>query len=97
MQKCRAVPAALHIVFARPYHLNFRRGCDSFGYVDSLHHKVRLRIGTAAKASAKEGRVKLHFLIRESGGFRSIGTIDGLKLRARPDFAGILPQVHNAI
>src|SRR5882724_11069078 len=51
----------------------------------------------SAKASAEEGSVQLHFLIRQTRSLSGVGTVDGLELRARPDLAGILSQVDNAI
>ena len=50
VQICRAVPAAVHVVFARPNH--FDRSARGFGHVHRLHHEIGLRIGAPAESSA---------------------------------------------
>ena len=95
MHKHGPVVAALHIVFTRPHglHRHFRFARD-FNRFDNV---VRCRIGASPEATACKHGVQFHLLGLQSCHLRSGCLIDGLKLRADPDFAAIGFNAHRAI
>src|SRR5437773_11594487 len=56
----RPVISAMHVVLARPDHLD--RRASSFGYVHSFTDEVRRRIRAATKTTAQQRGVNLHLL-----------------------------------
>ena len=78
MQKCGTIPTALHIVFARPNY--FDRSASRFRDVRRFHHKVRLRIRPASKASTEKSRVQLNFFGWQPRDSRRVRAVHRLKL-----------------
>src|SRR5258706_3716776 len=83
MKKRRTIPPALHVIFARPDHLdrNSRSLCD----MNSFHHKVGLRRSPPPKSAAQKRRMDLDLFIRQSRNLGRSRTIHRLKLCPRPD------------
>src|SRR5437870_13491798 len=61
----RPVISAMHVVLARPDHLD--RRASSSGYVHSFTDEVRRRIRAATKTTAQQRGVNLHLLSLYSG------------------------------
>src|SRR5205814_6838293 len=81
VKKGGTIPTALHVVFARPNHLDW--SSRSLCYMNGFDHEVGLRSSPTAKSSAKEGGVDLDLLCRKSCCLRCGRTIHCLELCSR--------------
>src|SRR5207253_4709215 len=91
MEKRRAIPTALHIVFARPHdlHWNSRSLCHMNGF----HHEVRLGSSPTPEPSTKKGGMDLDLLVGKACGLGCGRTVHRLELRSGPDLASVCPQI----
>src|SRR5439155_16444298 len=95
MEEGGAIPTALHVVFARPYHLY--RSSRSLCHMNGFDHKVGLRSGPTAKPSTQEGGMDLDLLRRKACDLGGGCTVHRLELRSRPDLTGVCPQIDGAV
>src|SRR5207245_10246698 len=95
VKKGGTIPTALHIVFARPNHLDW--SSRSLCHMNAFHHEVRLRSGPTAKPSAQKRGMDLHLLVRKACGLGCGRTVHRLELRSSPYLARVRPQIHRAV
>src|ERR1700680_239409 len=91
-----AIVAALDIIFTRPNKLN-RRAAKTFRDGCSLTLYVRIGDRAPAKASARHLSMKRHLLRLQAEDLRDGHLVDGLELRAGPDFRSITIEPNGGI
>jgi hypothetical protein len=91
------VIACAHVVLARPHQLHRRAALDRLGDADRFQDVIRVRVGPAAEAAAREQHVELDLLGFEPQHAGDRALVYGLELFAVPDFAAVLVEFHHAV
>ena len=93
----RAVAAALHVVVARPLHLDGPRPADGLRHLDRFRHHIGIEHRAPAKTAARAHDMKLDLVGSDAGNLRGDILVEVRHLMSAPDLDDAILHLRHGI